>query len=195
MIFGIFALGTIGFWLLFLIASILLLVSVEYEHPGWATLSLIGTFALLATFGDFSIIGTIRTQPMLSLLALAGYFIAGTIWSLIKWWFFVSNKADAYRQLKASLYHRKGWPETYLMSKEDKENFHGREYSHEYALSLRPKASDNKQRIMSWLIYWPWSSVWTLINDPVKKLFKLIYKKIQKVFENISTHIYKDIDP
>ena len=38
---------------------------------------------------------------------------------------------------------------------------------------------DNKSRVISWMVYCPWSIVWTLLNDPIRKLMKYIFKRIK----------------
>ena len=48
--------GGVIFWLLVALACILLIVTVEYEKPGWATISVIATFLLLGFFGDFNVL-------------------------------------------------------------------------------------------------------------------------------------------
>ena len=50
----------------------------------------------------------------------------------------------------------------------------------------KPSASDSKQDIMRWMSFWPFSMVWTLINDPVKKAFRAIYRGLQKSLQRIA---------
>ena len=37
-----------------------------------------------------------------------------------------------------------------------------------------PKASEYAADIIRWISYWPFSLVWNLINEPIKKLFNLL---------------------
>jgi hypothetical protein len=58
----------------------------------------------------------------------------------------------------------------------------------------KPLALDNKSRILSWMTYWPWSALWTLLNDPVRRLMRRIYYRIKGILQGISDKIFKDID-
>src|SRR3990170_3557711 len=86
---GIFALGTIGFWALCGVVCVLLITFVEYEKPGWATLSLLATFALLGWLGDLNVWRAAKEHPLLALGAVAAYLAIGTLWAFGKWWFFL----------------------------------------------------------------------------------------------------------
>jgi len=61
--------------------------------------------------------------------------------------------------------------------------------------SFPPKANDNKGKIIFWMSYWPFSATWTLINDPITRLYRFIYRRLGAVFEKISHAMfakYKD---
>ena len=38
---------------------------------------------------------------------------------------------------------------------------------------------ENKSRIISWMTYWPWSMLWTILNDPIRKIMKQIFYQIK----------------
>lgn len=198
--FTIFAVGSVLFWILMACISLLMLVTVEYEKPGWATLSLIVTFVLLAFLGNFNILNQAMAHPVLTVLFVLGYFALGTLWSVVKWWFYVHNRAEKLKEIQADYFAIKGYNPNYKMSSEEKQKFlsgHPNGWFRGYEaldFATRPLARENKSRILTWMIYFPWSAIWTLINDPVKKLFKMIFLKIQSIFEGISKHAYKDID-
>ncbi len=54
----------------------------------------------------------------------------------------------------------------------------------------RPKLSNHKGRIMAWIAYWPFSMAYTLLNDPVRKIVRLIYHRMQGVYESISARVW-----
>ncbi len=58
----------------------------------------------------------------------------------------------------------------------------------------KPIASANKGRIMIWMTYWPTSMLWTIVNDPVKRIFKEIFRRVRAVYDAISDHMYKGTD-
>jgi len=42
------------------------------------------------------------------------------------------------------------------------------------------------------MCFWPFSLVGTLLNDPVRKLFKFIYNRINGLYQKIADEILKD---
>jgi len=57
-----------------------------------------------------------------------------------------------------------------------------------------PQVRNHKGRIIAWMSYWPWSLFWTLLNDPIRRLFRRIYYQIKNVLQSISDRVYKDIN-
>jgi len=41
---------------------------------------------------------------------------------------------------------------------------------------------------MSW---WPFSLIWTLLDDPIKKLFRAIFDYLEKTYDNMAERIMK----
>ena len=65
--------------------------------------------------------------------------------------------------------------------------------SRELQFKMRPRPRDNKGLITLWMIYWPWSMAWYILNDPIKRFANWIYRRIQQMLEFISKHVWKDI--
>ena len=55
------------------------------------------------------------------------------------------------------------------------------------------KIGRNKEKVLHWMIYWPLSSVWTLINDPVKKAFEFVLSQFGGFYDKMSEKILGDI--
>lgn len=49
---------------------------------------------------------------------------------------------------------------------------------------------DNKGRIVSWMTYWPWSMVWTLLNDPIRKLMQHIFYAMRGMLKKIAAKTF-----
>lgn len=192
------AVGGVLFWILVSVMAIVLFIVVANEKPGWATVSVVATLALLAWLGNFNLWTVITHQPWWALVFFAAYVVLGVDWSFWKWWFFVTDKKEKFVELRA---------EYEKMAKDGpKAETGGFRSTHDYfinrlndlrcgmELNKKPRARDNKARILTWTIYWPWSFVWTIIDDPLKKFFKYIYKKLQAVYQKISDRIYAGVD-
>jgi hypothetical protein len=75
--FSLLLIGSLGFWVLVGLASVITLFWVENEKPGWATITLLAAFGALSWFGNFSLWHAVKSQPGLALGALGAYLIAG----------------------------------------------------------------------------------------------------------------------
>lgn len=195
----IFALGGLGFWMLFAVASVLFIISLEVERIGYAALALIGGLFAMAYWGDFNIITYASENPQMLAAMVGGYFAGGTTWCFIKWWFHLRNCRDEDLGFKNTFLEKNGvhggrvppelkddWKAVcasrfnYLSSRGGPEN------------GYAPMVSKNKARLMRWMMFWPWSFLWTMINDPIKKVFKWIYRSIQGTLQGMSDRAYSD---
>lgn len=165
----LFAVGTFWFWTLIIAAVISVIAITEQEESNsWHWSILIGLPILLYFTGCkneiLSLIHYVQENPITIVLGFLGYLFLGTIWSIIKWWLYLTNLRDYYRNYTYSY---------------DKAKF---------------SAKQNKERIMNWMMYWPFSGLWTLINDPIKKSFQRIFKGLENRFQKISDNITKEFD-
>ena len=165
----LFAVGTFWFWTLIIAAVISVIAITEQEESNsWHWSILIGLPILLYFTGCkaeiSSILAYVQANPVTIVLGFLGYLFLGTIWSIIKWWLYLTNLRDVYRE--------RGYGY-------DKSKF---------------SAKQSKERIMNWMMYWPFSGIWTLINDPIKKSFQRIFKGLENRFQKISDNITKEFD-
>lgn len=185
------AIGSFGFWLFLAAFTILFWICIETESPRWATTSMIGAFVALAYLGDFNLITFAKMHPLGFLGMVAAYLFGGVVYSIIKWWRYCKLAARKYRELETN-WAEAGHLNLPLTSVQKKSFF---EYSWEAKeLSSRPKARKNKSRILTWMIYWPFSATWTLINDPIVRFFKEAFARLSNVFDKISARAYKGIE-
>lgn len=191
----LFAIGTLWFWVLLGIVTIVLFAAVEAERVGFATLAMIAFFGLLSWQGDFSLVGSAAEHPGLAVLAALGYLAVGALWSVGKWWFYVKGLRRKLIDAKERFCRDNGivWqgPERTPIpdaKREDWERVIG------YSGLKKPSVGRNRWRIMSWMAYWPWSMTWTVINDPVRKIFRRIFDRLRAVYQRIADSAYKGFD-
>lgn len=165
----LFAFGTIWFW--FLITAVLVtIISITEleESSSWHWPILLGIPTLLYFTGCAdeinSIINYAKDNPLAIILILGGYLLVGTLWSFIKWFLYLTNLTEYYRK----------YPYNFSSAK-DKFN-----------------ARENKERIINWMMYWPLSGIWTLIDDPVKKAFQKIFSGLENRFQKISDNLTEE---
>lgn len=58
----------------------------------------------------------------------------------------------------------------------------------------KPLVRENKARIVAWMSYWPASMAWTLIDDPVRRIFMSIYESIGGSLQRISDRRFAGIE-
>lgn len=64
----------------------------------------------------------------------------------------------------------------------------------QFKAAIIPSPRDHKSRILIWMAWWPWSMAWTLLNDPIKRAFRAIYRALQKRFQSISERAFRRVD-
>lgn len=201
MLISLAGLGMAWVWFLSLVVveSILLLVLIENDKPGWCTFSLFSTFGLLKFFAGVNLFEMAWHNPGTTALIVLGYFVAGTAWTIAKWYFFVRDKRARFDEAKADYalhpeyshsYAKKDVPAPNEMIEWVKSHKYG-SFVDYYTKTPVPSVRSNKSRIMTWMGYWPWSMVWTIINDPIKRAFKAIYNRIHNTLQAISNNAFK----
>lgn len=58
----------------------------------------------------------------------------------------------------------------------------------------KPIPSKFQARITAWIVYWPPSLFWTLLNDPIRRIGRLIYEGVADTLKKISDSAWKDED-
>lgn len=149
-------------------------LTVDYKDVGGGiatTIVLLVFGALYFFFGskqDIYDIGTfIKNNPGKIFLYALLYVLIGVVWSFVKWYFFLLNRRD---EMVKEYLHNDG-----------------------YGTPTTPTASKNKSRITTWMTYWPFSATWTLINQPIKRTFKFMYSSFEKLFSQMSTSMFSDL--
>ncbi len=146
----------------------------------------------------FFILGILlRRCSAILLLVLYGPFV--------KWWLRVTEKAQAAIKSMDAFYeeHR---PEKKVDSAipldQQKSEKSGRNLRDEWESHIRfkdelqkPMVAENKERIAVWIMYWPFSFLWSIINDIVKRLVEQFVIRFQKFYQRISDRAYRALEP
>lgn len=189
----------------------------EDENLGWAHSAFIALMCLLA-YKFAYILPEIKANPWVIAKYLGTYLFIGIIWAFAKWYFYLKNIFHYYQEKKDE-YLNEINTDSKLSEEEKKLNLQERLQSHfdhnRKGLSIKvteytdkaegnrsrkvpskyqiipPAASQNKSKIISWISHWPISMLWTLLNDPIKKLLNYIFECIKNVFQKMSNRIFK----
>ncbi len=117
--------------------------------------------------------------------------MAGTGWSIVKWWLYVTRQREKYEEVKTDFLQSKAAPGAKIPDKAREKWAEMVRARTAYGFEFRPRAREHKADILFWMTYWPWSGFWTLLNDPIRRLFRAIYHRITGILQRISDHAFK----
>lgn len=173
--FTLFVLGSFWFWALLVITFGLLTgyVNRNNEDDGYIS-TVIFVLALAAFFGlgnhdlFFSLLDYIKNSPLTFFGYVAGYLAIGSIWSFIKWYYYLVDYKNKYIEQKNS--------------------------NASYKPTLRvPVAKEHKGDIIMWMSYWVVSVFWTLIHRWVTKIWTTLFLKFEGLYNKLSKNVFKDL--
>jgi len=181
LLFEFLAVGAWGFWALIALSAIFMSELMDNDKPIVATLVAIGTLAALAVLGNFSPLPWIAQNPWSSALYVAAYFAVGTAWSVLKWYFWLLKSRRRLDEIRTEHQGTTSYEASVILKNAG------------LASKVPPKVGDHKARIMGWMMLWPASMVWTVLNDPVRWVFEEIYARIGGGLQRISNHVFRDV--
>jgi len=147
------------------------------EHSVGATVALVLVLVVLQLFTDVRPFTYILNDPLRASVIAAAYVVLGVGYVWYKW---TSYTRMAARNIR-----------NYIVENPNTESYQAARYLGYRTIPLQVNAY--KARIMGWMIYWPLSLAWTLLNDPVRRLFEAIYNGIAKSLQEISNQAFRDI--
>lgn len=178
----LFIWGTFWFWTLIIVGFITVTYFVEKQRSnGWgALLTALALGVILFFFGSkepiTNTVSYIVHHPFTVLALIAGYFVAGTVWSMVKWYFHLKK-----------LQRLGQWPTKYEDTSVD---FRDRKQ-----VPVAPVAKDHRSDILMWMSWWPFSALWTLIDNPFRRVFEWIFNSLEGTFNSISQRVFKSAQP
>jgi hypothetical protein len=161
--FTIFLFGTFWFWTLLAVAFLAITTLSEMAEPGKATTIVVIVALLLQFFGKINVFGWLFHHPKEFLLFLFAYLLIGVVYSILKWISFIRQKVKTDFEGRLRI---QGVPES-------------------------PKVDVHSTRIIGWMSFWPCNLVWTLLNDPVRRLFELTFEYTKSIFQRIADRAYE----
>ena len=196
--------------------GIAIIYAVEHEHSFGAFMGLLASGLLLHFTGTVNMLDVLHNWQQL-LMFLGAYILAGVLWSMLKWRSHVSEWAsiqvERLKECKAQFVKEierntketcEGGeiPAKYAVlfdawsSGQDYYRLSKDTMGVDIGISGPSKPTESKDslgvmhnmpRILVWCLYWPFSMLWTLIDDPLKKLVQfLVIKVLGGVFAAIS---------
>lgn len=205
MLWTAFAVGGTFFWCLTAAVLIVITACVDRDNGKGATFVAALFAAICYLFADFNPFAWLA-QNLATVAALGLVYVGtGAAWALGKWWFFVKAARRRFDAFVADWLRKRDLaaipPAMTPPSTEPGPRAEGHvpysgsldELRSDARRSLGktpPQAGENKGRIMLWMTYWPVSAVWTLVDDPVRRLFLAIWEWLSGTFQRISDRAF-----
>jgi hypothetical protein len=198
MLGGLFVLGSLGFWLLTIGVVIALMVLVEFEKNFISLCLVAATAALLYFGGNSDAFRWFVDHPLQVGLAILGYILAGSAWSIVKWFLFVVEKKEKFLEFKAHYLntHPEGIEGFKKMFNDNTVSVYDTDRQAHFSIRKAygiPEPRDYKSRIVGWMGWWPWSLLNAILFDFFKKVFQHIYNVLTELYRSIAKKVYGDI--
>lgn len=180
--------ATLGFWVVLSLGAVglLLFVFVENERGVLGLLLITGTLIGLHFLTEIKPFTYVYNNPLNTLLYASGYILIGIIWSMFKWDRYGAKWRRKYDTAKLEYAE-------YLEHHNRTTSAQGGDTPYAfktwapYAVAQKPVASNHKERITTWMTFWPWSFIWTLIADFIKDLYNWIFRKLITIYDKIAS--------
>lgn len=191
--FTFLAVGTVWFWIVIGFFIIFELVCAE-DALGWA----IGWFLLFTGFlwlgGAFAGLGAfVVAHPFDTIGYVAGYLFVGFLWTFVKWWRFLVNSQEDYNRARAEFMQEEGLDPDEPIPADQFDTFrrrHGISNVHDLE---HLTFDDQRERICGWAVFWPFSVVFTAVNDPVRRVLLFAIDSFKSVYKEIGDAVQKNM--
>lgn len=175
-------------WAVIGIALTVIIIGVDRERYRVSTGALIISSIVLLYLTGHSISQAyhfVIENPTSIFYGLLIYAVAGIVWGLVKWFFFLLKVRD---MLVA-------WREKHKVTDQmtHQQTMEFLRWNSLDVGSIPPSAVQNKARITQWMIWWPFSMAWTVVNEPVTRFFTFVYRRLSNLLQSVSDRLFRGL--
>lgn len=185
MAWELLAFGGVMFWSLLAVIGLIITTQVHNERVGWAAFTFIAVIAALVLFTNVPTL-LANTTPWQYVEAFLLYMAASGLWAIIKWrGFFLPAMFRRYNDLREKFLDRKKldeMPADPLVIKEFNDQYDVQSLN----INSNRMVRNNKGRITTWMIFWPFSLLETFVGDFLANMFDRIYRSIHGLLQRMS---------
>jgi len=175
--FELFMAGLFGPWILLFCMIAFFSYSTYNESASVTFLGLLVFFGITWFFYGVNPFSWIISNPLSALLGIGVYCAVGVLWSLFKWRKRLISEPMQLLMSEARARFVTQNPESDPM-----------DYVHSYDFPSKATASYNKDRIVSWIVAWPFSVIGYFVGELLYNLFENIYKLFSGLYDRITKH-------
>lgn len=191
----LFLFGTMWFWVASAILISGVIISVCSDSGIGATMCAL-CFALFLQYGaKIDITGSIIHHPFITIMAVIGYIVIGIVWMIMKWQFLFRAVASAYSTAREQWYeymksenmYPTETPEQLMASFPTRSQTSIMDIRRRFGVRNLPmRVRDEYPSLFFWAAYWPISFVITVLNDPIRKLFRTVIRGLSGIMQTMS---------
>lgn len=201
-----FLASSVFIWIASIVILVAMAITLEYEREGWATTFFSLGIALLLWNFRGEIWDVISSNPTATIGFVFTYVLIGIVWSFLKWITYVKKIFNKFKSLKLDFITTNG-----EITEKNRKHFNTLIYDANFqkydggtyypstdesiekiALKITPMASKKKAVITAWISYWPVSLAATLLNNPFRQFFEMIYNNLSGYYDKITNRYKKD---
>lgn len=175
----------VWFWLAILVVSGLIILGIEEDSgPGTTSAAVIGSGVIWFLSGAHNPLPYLASHWLEVVASVVVYVIGGAVWSVAKWWFFLHNKADEYES------KRDRYKTEFDALNEQQKTYYTDYKGYVQHQGFPPAVGDHKGDMMMWMVWWPFSGIWTILNEPLKRAFRFIYQELLSTYTKIANSVF-----
>lgn len=209
---GLFAFATLSiwFWLIAAVSFGWLIYLTEESENFFLAVVLVAVFAwLMASANEFSI----TANPLLILKWFGVYMAVGAGWSFLKWLSFLFKTKDELKRLKRKYLSKLTDTEVREALVADVDGYHDSNGKFEKAAfpkfaeflkdnsylgyqtfklpsDVIPSVTQYYGKLTSWIVWWPVSAFWTILNDPIRRIAQQLVNVFRSLYERMAAAVF-----
>ena len=164
-------------WLMVLGLVVMFSVSTYSETTLWAFLGMVGFFSIGFLAYDVNPFVWVYNNPMKLVTGGVLFGAIGAAWSFFKWRKRILSEDIQYRMVRAKEEYRKLYPDA-----------EPKDYTDSMYFPDQAKASQNKDRIVAWIVLWPLSVIGYFIGEILLEIAEKIYELFSGVYNRITKY-------
>ena len=199
-----FVIGTLWFWVVSAIFFSWLIFLTEGKSHFFACAALFGFVWIVSSVNGFSILA----EPLVALKWTGLYLLVGFGWSFLKWFSFLFSKRDEVEGYKSEFVKRFGQPLTAegKVHPQDLDDFikflNDKRYSPSYDRNagkvesrqdIIPGFGNHSGDFTRWMVWWPFSAFWTILNDPLRRLAEAIIRMFRGAYTALANRVFENV--